>query len=271
MEVENQPPGVEETQEKMEMSGTEEQISTKEEEIKPEETEGESPKKNGTITAPTGGNTGHVHPYGRREERVHTSGIIVQFPEMFSLKRDRHIIDKFSNALDVRMQKCAFIECDSEESAAAVLAKVHGTVMNNKKVMGSRLDMSEKISLYTSNLKKETTDEYIKENYPGVEEILREKFSVFIKFSSETESRAARAKIIKEGINGQKVHCDFDHKKERFNRPEPPAKKQKLDDGEEDKSEEVKEEDKEEEEQQEEQGKVEEEVDHTADVKADEW
>lgn len=38
-------------------------------------------------------------------EKPPMSGVIVQFPEMFALKRDGHILNKFTDAAEVRMQK----------------------------------------------------------------------------------------------------------------------------------------------------------------------
>ena len=70
-----------------------------------QETEEGSPKKNGTLAGIASAAASNAASVAAVQTRVHTSGIIVQFPEMFSLKRDRHILDKFSNSLDVRMQK----------------------------------------------------------------------------------------------------------------------------------------------------------------------
>lgn len=58
-------------------------------------------KKNGTLA----GVAAAAAAAKKEEAKAAMSGIVVQFPEMFSLKRDRHILEKFAGAEDVRMQK----------------------------------------------------------------------------------------------------------------------------------------------------------------------
>jgi hypothetical protein len=238
----------------------------------------EQPKKNGTlagVAAAAAASAVKAAAAAKAEEaKAPMGGIVLQFPEMFSLKRDRHILQKFEDAEDVRLQKCAFVECESEEAAAQLQAKLNNSNLNGKKVIASRLDTSEKNVLYIGSLKPETTDEMLKSLLPGVEEIKREKYNTFVLFSTETECRAARAKVIKDGINGQRMHCDFDFKgKDRFKAPEEPAsKKPKEDDSaktesSEDKTEEAAASAPEESKEESEEAKGDEE----SDVKADEW
>lgn len=236
-------------------------------------------KKNGTLAGVAAAAAATAAAAKKEEARAAMSGIVVQFPEMFSLKRDRHILEKFEDADDVRLQKIAFVECESEEAAIQLQAKLNNSSVNDKKVIASRLDTTEKNVLYLGALKKETTDEVLKENLPGIQEILREKYNTFVLFTSETECRAARSKVIKEGINSQTVHCDFDLRKDRFKAPEEPAAKKPKEDGDAEKAEEEKKEEVVEEEKKEVSEEVkgegeEEEVtkgEEEADVKADEW
>ncbi|KAF2364062.1 RNA recognition motif domain [Trinorchestia longiramus] len=196
----------------------------------------EEPKKNGTlagVAAAAAASAAKAATASAKTEEAKTpmSGIVLQFPEMFSLKRDRHILQKFEDAEDVRMQKCAFVECESEEAAVQLQAKLNNSNLNGKKVIASRLDTTEKNVLYIGSLKPETTDEMLKSFLPGVEEIKREKYNTFVLFSTETECRAARTKVIKDGINGQRMNCDFDFKgKDRFKALEEPALKKPKED-----------------------------------------
>jgi len=171
----------------------------------------EAPKNNGVVTP---------------AKPKQLSGIIIQFPEMFSLKRDSHFLDKLQDAADIKMQKMAYIECESPEMAEALQAKLNNTSMNGKKVNASRLDCNEKNVLYINGIKRNVTDESIKSSYNGAQKILREGYNTFILFSSETEARAAKTKISKEGINDQRVICEFDNRaKDRFKSTEEPAPK----------------------------------------------
>lgn len=176
----------------------------------------EAPKNNGTPITPV---------------KKPVSGIVVQFPEMFSLKRDAHFLETLVDATDIKLQKIGYIECESEEAATELQAKVNASDVNGKKVTASRLDLTEKNILYCNGIRKEDTDEILKEVYPQIKQIKRESYNTFILFASENESRAARTQIIKEGINGHKIICEFDNSgKNRFKAPEEPAaKKSKVD------------------------------------------
>lgn len=170
----------------------------------------EAPKNNGTVTP----------------VKKSLPSVIVQYPEIFSMKRDAHFIERLSEASDIKFSKVAYVECDSEEAAAALHAKLNGTEVNGKKVNSSRLSLVEKKVLYCNGIRKEDTDEMIKSTYPGVQEIKHETYNSFILFGSETEARAARQIIMKDGINGHKIICEFDNSgKDRFTKPEPPAEK----------------------------------------------
>ncbi|XP_018020796.1 uncharacterized protein LOC108677148 [Hyalella azteca] len=236
----------------------------------------DEPKKNGTLAgvaaAAAASAAKAAAAAANKAEETHSNmnGVVLQFPEMFSLKRDRHILQKFEDAHDIRMQKCAFVECESEEAAVALQAKLNNSNLGGKKVLASRLDITEKNVLYIGSLKPETTDEMIRTLLPGIEEIRREKYNTFVLFSSESECRAARAKVIKDGIYGQRLHCDFDFKgKDRFKVHEEPSPKKPKEDttSEEKKTEDNCDEESEENKAEERESKENEE----SDVKADEW
>jgi len=171
----------------------------------------EAPKNNGTPITPV---------------KKPVSGIVVQFPEMFSLKRDAHFLETLVDATDIKLQKIGYIECESEEAATELQAKLNASDVNGKKVTASRLDLTEKNILYCNGIRKEDTDEILKEAFPQIKQIKRESYNTFILFDNENESRAARTQIIKEGINGHKIICEFDNSgKNRFKAPEEPAAK----------------------------------------------
>jgi len=200
----------------------------------------EAPKNNGTTTTPT-----------TTPVKKPLSGIVVQFPEMFSLKRDAHFLEKLEGATDIKLQKLGYIECESEEVAAALKEKLASFELSGKKVTATRLNLTEKKILYCNGIRKEDTDEILKTAYPEIQEIKRESYNTFVLFSSETEARAARQLIQKDGVNGHKIICEFDNSgKDRFSKPEEPAaKKAKVEKAEEpaEKKEEGEEEKKEEE------------------------
>jgi len=158
------------------------------------------------------------------------AGVVVQFPEMFSLKRDAHFLEKFQGASDIKMQRTAYIECDSEETAAALQKKLNGSNLNERKVTASRLDLTEKNVLYINGIKRETTDDMVKAAFEGIVQMRRESYNSYLLFSSETAARAAKAKINKDGVCGIRVNvCEFDNRgKDRFKTEEPAAKKQKV-------------------------------------------
>merc|ERR1712212_1039363 len=169
---------------------------------------------------------------------------ILQFPEMFSLKRDSHFLDMLNDASDIKMQKIAYLECESEEVAEALQAKLNNTTMNGKKVTASRLDCNEKNVLYINGIKRDVSDEILKVLFTGAQKVQREGYNTFILFNSEAEARAAKATINKEGISGQRVICEFDNRaKDRFKTEEPKPKKAKVEEEEKtEEKEEVKEE-----------------------------
>jgi len=170
------------------------------------------------IEAPNGGAT--------TPAKKPLQGIVIQFPEMFSLKRDAHFLEKLEGATDIKLQRIAYIECESEEAAAALKTKLHDSQLNGKKVTASRLDLSEKNILYCNGIRKEDTDEILKEAFPDIQEIKRESYNTFILFSSEKEARAARQIIQKDGVNGHKIICEFDNSgKNRFKPEEEPSPK----------------------------------------------
>jgi len=158
------------------------------------------------------------------------AGVVVQFPEMFSLKRDAHFLEKFQDASDIKMQRTAYIECDSEETATALQKKLNGSNLNERKVTGSRLDLTEKNVLYINGIKRETTDDMVKAAFEGLVQMRRESYNSYLLFSSETAARTAKAKINKDGVCGIRVNvCEFDNRgKDRFKTEEPAAKKQKV-------------------------------------------
>jgi len=225
-----------------------EETPTTEEKPKVEKIPIEAPKNNGVPTP--------VKP-------KQMSGVILQFPEMFSLKRDSHFLDILGDASDIKMQKIGYIECESEEVAEALQAKLNNTTMNGKKVTSSRLDCNEKNVLYINGIKRDVSDEILKVLFNGAQKVQREGYNTFILFNNETEARAAKATINKEGINGQRVICEFDNRaKDRFKTEEPKPKKAKVEEGdktegkEESKDEEKEEEKKEEEAAEEEESKA---------------
>lgn len=193
-----------------------EEVSSDTEKPKTEKRPIEAPKNNGTPVTPV---------------KKPVSGIVVQFPEMFSLKRDAHFLETLVGASDIKLQKVGYIECESEEAAAELQTKINATEVNGKKITSSRLDLTEKNILYCNGIRKEDTDEILKEVFPEIKQIKRESYNTFILFTSETEARAARSLIIKDGVNGHKIICEFDNSgKNRFKAPEEPAaKKPKVD------------------------------------------
>jgi len=193
-----------------------EEVSSDAEKPKTEKRPIEAPKNNGTPVTPV---------------KKPVSGIVVQFPEMFSLKRDKHFLETLVGASDIKLQKVGYIECESEEAAAELQTKINATEVNGKKITSSRLDLTEKNILYCNGIRKEDTDEILKEAFPEIKQIKRESYNTFILFTSETEARAARTLIIKDGVNGHKIICEFDNSgKNRFKAPEEPAaKKAKVD------------------------------------------
>jgi len=216
-----------ETELETEMESTEkvnEETTESVEEVKPAEATEEKPRvpkipieapKNNGVTTP-------VKP-------KHLAGIVVQYPEMFSLKRDAHFLEKFQDASDIKMQRVAYIECENEEAAAALQKKLNGNSLNSKKVTASRLDLTEKKVLYVNSVKRETTDDMLKEAIEGLVQVRREGYNTFVLFGSEAEARAAKAKINKDGVCGTRVNCGFDNRaKDRFKTEEPAAKKQKV-------------------------------------------
>jgi len=206
-------PEVPETPEKSTTETPEETTAT-EEKPKVEKIPIEAPKNNG-VTTPA--------------KPKQLSGIILQFPEMFSLKRDSHFLDHLSDAADIKFQKMAYIECESEEMAEALQAKLNNTTMNGKKINSSRLDCNEKNVLYINGLKREVSDDILKVLYTGIQKIHREGYNTFVLFNSETEARAAKLQINKDGISGQRVICEFDIRaKDRFKTEEPKPKKAKI-------------------------------------------
>jgi len=198
--------------------------SAEAEEVKPAETTEEKPRvPKIPIEAPK--NNGVTTPVKPKQ----LAGIVVQYPEMFSLKRDAHFLEKFEDASDIKVQRMAYIECENEEAAAALQKKLNGASLNNKKVTASRLDLTEKKVLYVNSIKRETTDDMVKEAVEGIVQMKREAYNTFMLFGSEAEARAAKTKMNKEGVCGTRVHCEFDHRaKDRFKTEEPAAKKQKV-------------------------------------------
>jgi len=165
-------------------------------------------------------------PNGAPQIRKPLQGIVVQFPEMFSLKRDAHFLEKLESASDIKLQKVAYLECESEEAATALQAKLNGTELNGKKMTATRLDLTEKKVLYCNGIRKEDTDEHMKELFPDITDIKRESYNTFLMFGSEAQAKAARLAIQREGVNGHKVICEFDHSgKNRFKPDEEPSPK----------------------------------------------
>jgi len=173
-------------------------------------------------------------PNGAPQVRKPLQGIVVQFPEMFSLKRDAHILEKLDAASDIKLQKVAYLECESEEAATALQAKLNDAQINGKKMTATRLDLTEKNVLYCNGIRKEDTDEHLQELFPEIQEIKRESYNTFILFGSEAQAKAARQTIQRDGVNGHKVICEFDHSgKNRFKPEEEPSpKKAKTDEAE---------------------------------------
>jgi len=170
----------------------------------------EAPKNNGTVTP----------------VKKSLPSIIVQYPEIFSMKRDSHFLDRLSDASDIKFTKVAYVECDSPEAAEALHEKLNGSEINGKKVVSSRMSLVEKKVLYCNGLKKEDNDQFIRDNYQGVQEIKHESYNTFILFDNENNARAARNMIYKDGLNGHRIICEFDNGiKDRFAKPEPPAEK----------------------------------------------
>jgi len=183
-----------------------------------EKTEDSAKSEKRPIEAPNGGAT--------TPAKKPLQGIVIQFPEMFSLKRDAHFLEKLEGASDIKLQRIAYIECESEEVAAALKTKLHDSQLNGKKVSASRLDLTEKNILYCNGIRKEDTDEILRESFPEIQEIKRESYNTFILFSSEKEARAARQIIQKDGVNGHKIICEFDNSgKNRFKPEEEPSPK----------------------------------------------
>lgn len=200
---------IEESPEKV-IKDKEEKETTEAEKPKAEKRPIEAPKNNGTATP----------------VKKPVAGIVVQFPEMFSLKRDAHFLEKLECADDIKLQRMAYIECESEEAAAKLQEKLNNSELFSKKVNASRLNLNEKKVLYCNGIRKEDTDEMLKASYPEIEQIKRETYNTFILFSSEDEARAARQIIQKEGVNGHKIICEFDNSgRDRFAKPEEPAAK----------------------------------------------
>jgi len=203
----------------------------KEEEESEEKMEDESSKsEKRPIEAPNGSTATPV--------RKPLQGIVVQFPEMFSLKRDAHFLEKLDGASDIKLQKVAYIECDSAEAATALQAKLNDAEINGKKMTATRLDLTEKNVLYCNGIRKEDTDEHLRETFPEIQEIKRESYNTFILFGSEAQAKAARQIIQRDGVNGHKVICEFDNSgKNRFKPEEEPSPKKAKTDDEEDKEE----------------------------------
>jgi len=190
-----------------------------------ENVEEEAPKsEKRPIEAPNGAPSPQI--------RKPLQGIVVQFPEMFSLKRDAHFLEKLDGASDIKLQKVAYLECESEEAATALQEKLNDAQINGKKMTATRLDLTEKNVLYCNGIRKEDTDEHLQELFPDIQEIKRESYNTFILFGSEAQAKAARSTIQRDGVNGHKVICEFDHSgKNRFKPEEEPSpKKAKTDD-----------------------------------------
>jgi len=199
--------------------------STDKEEESEEKAEEESTKsEKRPIEAPNGSTATPV--------RKPLQGIVVQFPEMFSLKRDAHFLEKLDGASDLKLQKVAYIECESAEAATALQAKLNSSQINGKVLTATRLDLTEKNVLYCNGIRKEDTDEHLRESFPDIQEIKRESYNTFILFGSEAQAKAARQIIQRDGVNGHKVICEFDNSgKNRFKPEEEPSpKKAKTDD-----------------------------------------
>merc|ERR1711915_281460 len=76
------------------------------------------------------------------------------------------------------------------------------------------------------------TDEHLQELFPEIQEIKRESYNTFILFGSEAQAKAARQTIQRDGVNGHKVICEFDHSgKNRFKPEEEPSPKKAKTDG----------------------------------------
>lgn len=67
-------------------------------------TVGDHKKNNGTLSGVAAAAAASAAVIAAKEKPP-MAGVIVQFPEMFSMKRDSHILKKFEDAADIKMQK----------------------------------------------------------------------------------------------------------------------------------------------------------------------